>query len=357
MAGQDRIVERARCLPVQFYGILGHHNGIDHASRYDHALPRDGCRRDKVLDLGDHLSAHCLDGHGNVPHIDRRRFLFHGNIAVFICRCPADEADIQLRRPVEKVFFTADIRKLHDILFGRFIEPAALLAGIAEGIKADPGKLSLLSACSSAVHMGDDPLRQIVGTHLVLIHQFHHFVIIIEMTADISGDQTLFTHGDNTLFLTVAVSRRMHDRKAGRMAARTVTFPDCRIDLCRRSGKHGTRYGDIRTVRYHSDSFFHRDSFILHLLFLLMKDRIIFLCHRECKNHAISPSSESPRKPGISACSARLDSHFCNTQMLHCCTLQLILWNARIKEKIHERHTAGKTYTPGPAGPYERRRR
>ena len=207
---------RGECLPVVFG--LRHDDAIDEYAGYLHLARIERAAFGDAFDLRDDDAAGIARRHGDGQRLQRQRFLLHGQIAVGIACCRADDADMDRETFVEKIFRAVDFHDAHDVFRRARIELAAAVARIDEGSEADARDMARPVRRDVTEEVRDHALRQIIGLDLVLHREALDFRDEAPMAADHAPDEAGMAEMIEAAFLAVALASRVDEREIARMA-------------------------------------------------------------------------------------------------------------------------------------------
>ena len=146
---------------------------IHHDARHLHVLGIQRAVLHNVFHLGNDNAAGVLHGFGHRQGFQERGFLVHGEVAVFICICPADESDVDLFEGlVAKILFPVDFHELHQILVGDVIHLSTLQTWIHESVQADFCDYARTLCGNFPQQLSQRPDGQVPGLDLVFRNQF-----------------------------------------------------------------------------------------------------------------------------------------------------------------------------------------
>ena len=144
------------------------HDQIHQMPRHAHIMRAQGSRRRHPLDLRNHQTAMVAHGNGLIEAAQIRAFVFISQIAAFVRRGGAQDADIRHDIGEMQPCLTTKFRALHNRRRSAArVHRTAFADRVNKGIKPNLGHHARLSRRHIAVHIKHDAGRHIIGGNTV----------------------------------------------------------------------------------------------------------------------------------------------------------------------------------------------
>ena len=196
----------------------------------------------------------------------------YGAVAALIAVGCTQEYHINRESLVQQALLAFDLDQLNQIFLGYFVQLAAAVTRVSEGVQTNMGDGAHVMCSDIAVHMGDNALGQVICLDLVLQSQLAQS----GSTVPVAADNALYhafmgkvvTAG--TRGAAVALTCCIEQGHVVRMTSLKEALFYCLGQGLRAGTAYETAGSDGRTVRDHSNSFFRSQNLnFLHWVSIL----------------------------------------------------------------------------------------